>query len=136
MPAYRSDSSVLWLNSENSSEAVNQSVQYYISLLVARKHIAVHLRQKGPKNGEAKASDDELTRMLQSRVGDRGVELGKKAIEDHEKPNYKADEESVVAAIAHAILSGQETVILTRDRDPLEQFRKLIYLLDTNYRGR
>ena len=36
-------------------------------------------------------------------------------------------------AVMSSILTGHETIILTRDNDLLEQFYKLIYLIDTHY---
>ncbi len=77
---------------------------------------------------------EELISKLQTAVGDRGVMLARKGLLDYGKPNFAADEDLVVAAVTHAILTGQETSILTRDRDPLEQFRKLLYLIDTHFR--
>ena len=52
---------------------------------------------------------------------------------DFNKPNLLADEELVVWSILHALVTGNETMILTRDSDVLEQFYKAIYLLDTHY---
>ena len=79
-------------------------------------------------------SDAELISKLQTSVGDRGVLLAKKGLLDHGKPNFATDEDLVVSAATHAILTGVETSLLTRDRDPLEQFRKLLWLIDTHYR--
>ncbi|HUL84615.1 MAG TPA: hypothetical protein VLX89_03750, partial [Actinomycetota bacterium] len=46
-----------------------------------------------------------------------------------------ADEEVVVEAIRHSIVSGQPVIVLTKDADLQEQFYKAIWLLDTHYRG-
>ena len=64
---------------------------------------------------------------------DRGWILAKKGLEKSGKPNLLADEELVVLAVMSSILTGHETIILTRDNDLLEQFYKLIYLIDTHY---
>jgi hypothetical protein len=127
--------SVIFLESNSWCEDICQSVRYYVSLLMARKHIGLSLRESFLSATGSELSNESLLSQLQRRVGDRGVVLATKGVKDHEKRNYSADEDLVVSAVTYAIVTGIETSILTRDRDPLEQFRKLVYLLGTHYRS-
>ena len=127
--------SVIFFDPSEFPEDVHESIRYYVSLLLARKYIGVSLKKSHTNSGERELSVEELVSRIQSRVGDRGALLARKGLEDHGKPNFGADEDLVVTAIAYAIVTGYATCILTRDRDPLEQFRKFIYLLDTHYRS-
>ncbi|MBN1590842.1 MAG: hypothetical protein JW888_15120 [Pirellulales bacterium] len=131
----KGSSSVLFLDPEEWPAEICETVRYYVSLLSARKYLARHLRREYAEKHETELSIEKLTSIIQSSVGDRGFVLAKKGLRDYGKPNFSADEDLVVAGVTHAILTGHETVILTRDRDPLEQFRKFGYLLDTHYRS-
>ncbi len=60
-------------------------------------------------------------------IGERGLQLAKdgmKALEG-DSTNFYTDEELVTTAFIYAIMSGRETVILSRDEDTQEQFIKL-----------
>lgn len=111
------------------------TAKYYTALLGQRKSLGVALREDYiEKHGHA-PSDLELQRYCQQYVQDRGWPLAKKGFVDQGKPNFHADEEVVVLAVMSGILSGHETMILTRDKDLVEQFYKLLYLVDTHYRS-
>jgi hypothetical protein len=118
------------------SDSVRKSAEYYISLLACRKRMAAILNHKFATKHNRELTPEELKSQLQSAVRDRGIFLATKGLADTSKPNFLTDEELVVTAVFHAILTGSETTILTRDKDILEQFYKAIYLLDTHYRSR
>ena len=61
--------------------------------------------------------------------------MAEKGRRDAGKSNFQADESVVVASVISAITTGCETSVLTRDRDIIEQFYKLMYLVDTHYQG-
>jgi len=130
----RGHSSVLFLNPDDWSADIRESARYYVSLLSARKVVGVALKDSYATAHGREMPHELLMSTLQTAVGDRGVLLATKGLVDYGKPNFAADEDLVVAAAAHAILTGHETSILTRDRDPLEQFRKLLFLIDTHFR--
>lgn len=125
---------IAFLRIEDWGEDVTKSVKYYISLLLARKLIGHAIRSSSKQTKGEEITDEALLSQIQKFVGEHGSILAKKGLEDHEKPNFSADEELVVSAVTYAILSGNQTFVLTRDRDPLEQFRKFMFILDTHYR--
>jgi hypothetical protein len=127
--------SVIFANPLDWSDDIRESIRYYIFLLLARKLVGPSLRKGYTNKDGRELSPQELIAVIQSRVGDRGTVLAKKGLAEYAKPNLSADEDLVVTAVAYAITTGHETSILTRDRDPLEQFRKFIYLVDTHYRS-
>jgi hypothetical protein len=45
------------------------------------------------------------------------------------------DEALVYLAAENAVTTGKQTIVLTRDADVEEQFLKLLWLIDTHYRG-
>jgi hypothetical protein len=130
----RGHSSVLFLNPNDWPDDIRESAHYYVSLLSIRKVFGLLLKEDYANKHGREMPDEELISTLQSAVGDRGVILARKGLLDYGKANFTADEDLVVAAATHAILTGEETSVLTRDRDPLEQFRKVLYLIDTHYR--
>ena len=127
--------SVLFLDPGKWEERIQQSTCYYTELLVLRKLVAQVATSDFHKQHGRQPSPEELTRLVQKKAQDRGLILAKKGLEDCRKFNFHADEELVVCAIFHAILTGHESLILTRDPDLLEQFYKANYLLDTDYRS-
>jgi hypothetical protein len=68
-------------------------------------------------------------------MGPRAYHLAKKGYEERQAQPRFTDEVLVCLAFVNAILTGRETVILTKDYDLLEQFYKLQWLLDTHYRA-
>ncbi|MEQ8790830.1 MAG: hypothetical protein RIC55_31325 [Pirellulaceae bacterium] len=127
-------SSVIFPQPGEWSNGIYESVRYYMSLLSLRKYIGPSFREAMTKDGEPPATAS-LTSRIQRSVGNRGTELARKGLSEYEKPNFLADEELVVAAVTYAIVNGCECCILTRDRDPLEQFRKFMWLLGTHFRS-
>jgi hypothetical protein len=106
---------------------------YYMWLLLMRRSsIAVAERQFEDQHGRKPDPTERTT--LEERIhrdlGQRGYMLARKG-----PGALPTDEQLVCLATTHAIRSGQRTVILTGDADVEEQFFKLLWLMDTHYRG-
>jgi hypothetical protein len=112
---------------------------HYVQLLAARKLMMAwaegeHERKLGRPLEEADRPAVRAT--VQAALGERGYLFAKKGASEQAKgTRSSADEETVYCAIAHALRTGRQTVILTRDEDLIDQFYRLIYLLDTHYRS-
>ncbi|WP_397568350.1 hypothetical protein [Schlesneria sp. T3-172] len=111
---------------------------YYISLLLLRKlkgkQWAIEFEQI---NGRLPTKEEFFPGFKQTdrTFGDRAARMAWKGFCDYEKDNYAADEQTVVMAVLHGLMTGRETMILTRDHDLMDQFYKLIFLIDTHYRS-
>lgn len=120
--------------SQNSSE-LESATHYYVRLLSLRKEAfawaEIHLEHELGR----KPTLDEINAFTQQIVQDRGMELARKGHKDKGKPNFYADEAVLARATVSAISTGRETAVLTRDSDLVEQFYKLLYLVDTHYRS-
>lgn len=108
------------------------AAQYYIRLLGLRKVYPVMVREKLEEQGTP-FTEKDVEQICQKDLQDRGWRIAKKAMGAGHKTNMLADEELVVWCILCALLTGVDTVILTRDSDVLEQFYKALYLIDTHY---
>lgn len=122
------------------SEAQQQTFIHYINLLAMRKRMmawgAIEFeRRHGRPPAEVDA--DEVRSLVQRTTGERGFLLAKKGAGERRRTGRIsfADEELVYTAVAHALHSGRQTIILTKDEDLLDQFYRLVYLLDTHYRS-
>jgi hypothetical protein len=106
---------------------------YYVSLLSLRKRFGiVAYRELRTKCGYD-PTEREFRQYLSDNFDPRLAERAVKGWKDQLKPNFLADEELVVTAALTAILSGRETVILTRDNDVFDNFAKLMDLLVVDY---
>lgn len=130
-----SHKSIKFLPKLNLEDPIDRGACYYIRLLGFRKEVLSFAEGKLSKTNGISPAPEDIDRWAQKLVQSRGFVLAKKGALDAEKPNWLADEATVVRAAISAINSGRETVILTRDNDLLEQFYKLMYMLDTDYRG-
>ena len=110
------------------------AAEYYARLLAVRKQALAIVRNDLQVQGKS-LSEAEVLRECQKVVRDRGLTLAAKGDEDAENPNVFNDERQLVRAFFHALTSGQETAVLTRDTDLVEQLFKLTYLVDTHYRS-
>lgn len=128
-------SSVQLLDTSHYSSVVQSAAKYYVRLLCVRKALGAIEKQRFTAEHGREPSDDELANRCRRIVGDRGWPLAEKGMSEGTRINFGTDEELVVWAVLFAVLTGHETVILTRDRDVLEQFYKMVYLLDTHYRS-
>jgi hypothetical protein len=72
---------------------------------------------------------------IQRRFGERAALIAKKAKGSARSRTFYTDESLVYQATSSAIYTGRHTVILTKDEDVQEQFYKLIFFLNTQYRG-
>jgi hypothetical protein len=88
---------------------------------------------RGPRGGKGRGGPTRSPapgpRREALHAGEEGEEV------DWGRATAYTDEALVVLAAMHAIQTGQQTVILTRDEDVMEQFYKLRWFLDTHYRG-
>lgn len=106
---------------------------YYVDMLSLRKRmgIAAHRELKDKLGREP--SEQELKQHLHNEYHPRVTSLAFKGWKDQGRRNYLADEELVVTAAMTAILTGRETMILTRDNDVFDQFVKLMQLFADDY---
>jgi len=116
------------------NETTQRAAEYYIQLLSVRKRIGPAFKQYLEQQLGRTPTADEVMAEVQRAARDRGIVIAKKGFDEITTPNFLADEELVVTAFFHAILTGRETVVLTRDEDVYEQFFKMIFLIDTHYR--
>ncbi len=87
------------------------------------------------KHGRAPGAQDitSVRAEVQAALGERGYLFARKGVAQS-GPNPESrwtDEEVVYTALAHALRTGSETFVLTKDEDLLDQFYRLIYLVDT-----
>lgn len=133
-----SDAAVDLRQYDTNSPEESVAMQYYVNLLGVRKRLF--------RIGEIKfeseygrpptsAEQEVLRREMHEFFGARAYLLGKKGRAAEGSRNLFTDEKLVYAAIATALRSGRPTYILTKDEDIQEQFYKLMWLLDTHYRG-
>lgn len=128
-------SSVRLLDMTEYSTTSQAAAKYYVQLLGVRKLVAIIEQQQFQSEFGRPPTDAELAARCKRIVGERGWRLAQKGMAESKNINFGADEELVVWAVVSAVLSGRETVILTRDTDVMEQFYKMVYLLDTHYRS-
>ena len=105
---------------------------YYVALLSVRRRATElarsDFRREHGRDPEA-AEERLLAEDVQRRFGERGRLIATKPA------GFQTDETLVYLAIEHALSTGKQTLILTRDADVEEKFYKLIWLIDTHYRG-
>ncbi len=111
--------------------------EYYVSLLAMRKKVlrvsaSVFEEKYGrtPSDAEVRAIRAEYHRVL----GPRGYLLARKG-EESSASAFSTDERLVYAAVSAGLRSGRPIYLLTKDEDFQEQFYKLLWLIDTQYRG-
>jgi hypothetical protein len=126
---------IVWLDTTKWDDTIRASGRYYITLLGARRLIGDRLRKNFLANHGREPSDEELRGRIQGFVGDRGFGLAWKGIEEikRQKKYFFADDQLIVLAVIDAILSGRETYIWTQDPDVIEQFYKMVSMLDAHY---
>jgi hypothetical protein len=111
---------------------------YYVSLLSLRKkvHSLVKIQiAERRRTDEAAVHEPHIWESVQQQFGERGMMLAKKGQARVGSENRFTDEKLVVAALLHGITTGRPVCIITKDEDIQEQFYKLAWLLDTQYRG-
>ncbi len=113
-------------------EPGRRAFDYYMALLSVRRRATELARSEFQREHGRDPAPDEERRLLdrvQRRLGERGRLLATKPV-----GNY-TDEALVYLAIEHALTTGRQTLIMTRDADVEEQFFKLVWLIDTHYRA-
>lgn len=106
---------------------------YYVWLLLLRRNaFAVSNARFTKENGREPTESEKqaLRDRVHEDLGPRGYLLARKGM-----GTLPTDEQLVVAAVENAVRTGQKTVVLTADADVEEQFFKLLWLIDTHYRG-
>jgi hypothetical protein len=141
-PKYRMSTPVLerdrrlQLTPEKKLESsILDGAQFYLRLLVARKSVMSLVRAQMARNRGLDPSDDEVIEEVQRTLGERAYLLGRKNWKTPPDRRSNTDEQLVVIALAHALQTSRPTLILTRDQDVLEQFYKLVVLIDFDYRS-
>jgi hypothetical protein len=110
---------------------------YYMNLLGLRKRLVKLGRVKFAERQGRDPNEQELATIkenIQRTWGERGALIANKG-DRLVTQTYYTDEEVVYSAVIDGIRSGRPTIILTKDEDLQEQFYKLIWLIDTHYRG-
>ncbi|MEZ6090307.1 MAG: hypothetical protein R3C05_20220 [Pirellulaceae bacterium] len=105
----------------------------YVNVLSIRKRLGIRVARELSAKLNRIPTENEMRRELQRQSDERVAPLAFKGWKDQSKRNFSADEELVVSAAINAIMSGETTVILTRDTDVFEQFAKLMEILTSNY---
>lgn len=109
-------------------------IEYFIRLLGIRKQVFEIVETQ--LKHEGKSTDLNCIRSeVQKLVGERGMRLASKGNEDRNKRNLMYDEEMLVVAFSHALMTGNDTTIITIDGDLVDQFIKLQYVVDSQYRA-
>ena len=122
------------------SDAEQQAFIHYTNILGFRKRLMGWGELEFEKRYRRKPahSDSTVVRsIVQQTVRERGFMFAKKgAIERAKRGRLSfADEELVYTAVAYALRTGRQTIILTKDEDLIDQFYRLLYLIDTHYRS-
>lgn len=108
--------------------------EYYVTLLGYRKSRVRDLMQNFEMQRGRKPDDTELTRLFNQNSQPKDYQLLRKGKEDIERcSHFFSDEDLIVTAGIAAISDGSHTVILTRDKDVLEQFSKFVRLITPQY---
>jgi len=111
------------------------ALSYYVDLLLIRRRVGHLIERRLQESLGRLPTEAEVNLATQKAVGIRGLQLVHKNRKKVGVDKYATDECLVYETIASGIRTGRPTLLLTRDRDLLEQFYKLCWLLDTHYRA-
>jgi hypothetical protein len=115
-----------------SGEPGKRVFDYYVALLSLRRdaiEVARRVFRREHGRDPDPHEDRQFADTVQQRLGQRGRLLAT-------KPSVnRTDEVLVFLAVQHALTTGRPTLVLTRDADVEEQLFKLLWLIDTHYRG-
>lgn len=109
-----------------------RAFDYYTALLMSRRmllNIGRNVFRKVEARDPDPAEVDLIASDIQRHAGTRGRLIATKA------PGALTDEVLILLAVDFAVRTGTPTVVLTRDFDVEEQFFKLLWLIETHYRG-
>jgi hypothetical protein len=115
------------------AEMLAYGYDYYVQLLSVRKRIGIRIAMGLAAEQGREPTDAEMKTRLQRDFDERVASIAFKGWKDQAKPNFMADEKLVVSAVVTAIVTGQPTLILTRDNDVFDQFTKLFELIIPDY---
>jgi hypothetical protein len=110
------------------------AAEWYINLLGTRKLVRPMVREQ-LQRADIGADNCKVNNAIRKTFGERSEKLAIKGDKAKVGKHRFHDEAIVVMTILHALATGQHTVLLTRDEDVFEQFRKACWLLDTHYRA-
>lgn len=119
-------------NEPEPGQTGRRAFDYYMALLKIRRTGIVTARGAFRRqHGRDPDLDEEreLPAKIQQTFGERGRLIALKPSE------HLTDEALVYLAASHAISTGRQTLVLTEDADVEEQFFKLLWLVETHYRG-
>lgn len=119
-------------NEPKEGEPGHRAFDYYLALLAQRRGRAAMARSTFRETHGREPNDAEMATLLddiQRRFGERGRLLAAKPL------GNLTDESLVYLALLHAVTTGRQTMVLTRDADVEEQFFKLLWLVEYHYRG-
>lgn len=122
-----------------SHQATVAVTEYYVNLLAIRKKVFRILDHRFEQEQGRPPDPKEMKKIREDAhnrgIGPRGYLLAKKGEKDTGSPNFYTDEILVTLAVITGLERYREVVILTKDEDLQEQLYKLLYLMDTQYRG-
>jgi hypothetical protein len=130
--------SIEFINFDGIDTIEKSTFEYYVNLLGFRKKV-VKIRSKQFQDSLRRPPTEqelkEIKESIHKELGPRGYLMARKGAEADGSANFYTDEILVFHAVKTAIATGREVVILSKDEDIQEQFYKLLWLLDTHYRG-
>ena len=122
---------------QNKEEYFGHAYAYYCPLLLLRKIKGKQVAEEFENRHGRLPNKDEFHSYFKSighEYDDRAVRFAWKGANDLGKKSFATDEQVVTMAVLHGLISGQETLILTRDHALMDQFYKLLFLIDMHYR--
>jgi hypothetical protein len=111
------------------------AAEWYVNLLGIRKLVRPMVRNRRLEGLAFGPDDCEVNNAIRKTIGERSERLAIRGDKAKVGKHRFHDEAIVIMTILHALATGQHTVLLTRDEDVFEQFRKACWLLDTHYRA-
>jgi hypothetical protein len=129
------NTTIQFLDFPHNNKSQITSLEYYINLLGMRKQALRLAEARYSADKGRLPTKQELSNYCKDNFGLRTQLLAGKGANAKINAHKLNDEITVVLAIADAIRTGRETVILTRDEDVYEQYYKCLWLIDTHYRA-
>ncbi len=125
--------SIRFLHYEDWPKHLVQAHSYYVNLLLVRKRLARALEESFIEEHGRPPTSDELSRLVHRNSTDESRQLIQKGRERIDSWKFFTDEQLVVTAVFDSLMQGREMTLLGRDRDMIEQFYKLLSLVDIHY---
>jgi hypothetical protein len=114
---------------------ITYAAEWYINLLGTRKLVRPMIRDRILEGLSVEPDNCEVNNAIRKTFGQRSERLAIRGDRAKIEEYRFNDEAIVVMTILHALATGRNTVLITRDEDVFEQFRKACWLLDTHYRA-